>query len=411
MSAVTPPPVTPPPVTPVAGDRTAPPELGRLERRAWMVGLVAAALAAAGFLLDSGQFYRSYLVAWLLWAGVALGCLAVMLLHHLTRGAWGLVVRRVLEAAAGTMPVLALLFVPLLLGLGELYLWARPEQVAADELLRQKAAYLNPAGFIGRAVVYLGIWSFFALALARLSRRQDETGERGLFRRMRVLAAVGLPVYCLLATFASVDWLMSLDPHWYSSIFGVYFVGGHGVSAFAFLIPVALLLSRREPMSGVFQPRHFHDYGKLLLAFVMLWTYFALSQLLIIWSGHLPEEIPWYLARLRGGWQWVALALAGFHFALPFVLLLSRDLKRDARRLAAVAVLLLAMRWVDLYWLAAPSFGHGEHGAHGPLPHWLDPVTAVAVGGVWLAVFAGRLRRSPLLPVNAPGLAEAVAGK
>jgi hypothetical protein len=167
---------------------------------------------------------------------------------------------------------------------------------------------------------------------------------------------------------------MSLDPHWYSSLFGVYFLGGQAIAALAFVIPVALYLSRREPMSGAFKAVHFHDYGKLLLAFVMLWTYFALSQLLIIWSADLPEEITWYLERAQGGWKWISILLVLFHFLLPFLLLLSRDLKRNAQTLTRVAVLLLVMRWFDIYWLAAPSWQHGHLSFH-----WLDLATLVGV--------------------------------
>ncbi|MGB5388728.1 MAG: hypothetical protein WBP10_00980, partial [Thermoanaerobaculia bacterium] len=268
----------------------------------------------------------------------------------------------------------------------------------------QKAAYLNPTSFTLRGILYLAIWALFAFILSWLSLKQDRTAEPGLSRRMQMVAAPGLAIYCLLATFASVDWLMSLDPHWYSSVFGVYFIVGQGLSAMAFLIVMAVYLSQREPMGAVFRPLQFHDYGKLMLAFVMLWAYIAFSQLLIIWSANLPEEVGWYLERSYGAWKYVAILLALFHFLLPFVLLLSRDLKRDARRLSRVAILVLCMRFVDLYWLAAPSFGH-----EGLLFHWLDLATVLAVGGVWFALFTGQLRRRPLLPINDPLLEEALA--
>jgi hypothetical protein len=296
-----------------------------------------------------------------------------------------------------------LLFAPVLAGMSHLYPWARPA-AAADELLQHKTLYLNPFGFTIRSIFYLAVWSFIAALLARFSRQHDRSGEAGLLLRMRTLAAPGLGIYCLLATFASVDWLMSLDPHWYSSLFGVYFIVGHGLSALAFIVPVALYLSQREPLEGILKAHHFHDYGKLMLAFVMLWAYVAVSQLLIIWSGHLPEEIGWYLERGQGGWKWLSVALALFHFLLPFLLLLSRDVKRDARLLAGVALLVLAMRWFDLYWLAAPSFHH-----HGLGFHWLDLATLLGVGGLWLGWFCSRLQRGPLLPVNEPNLEEALS--
>ncbi len=384
-----------------------PPEgLSRLRSRAWAAAVVGIAASAVGFYLDRTQFFRSYLVAWLFWLGIALGCYAVALLHQLTRGGWGLMIRRALGAATRTLPLLAIAFVPIVLGMSEIYSWARPE-AAADPLIAAKGWYLNRSGFIWRAVAYFAIWGLPLWLLNRMSLRQDEEAGDRQFRRMRMIAAPALGLYCLAATFASVDWLMSLDPHWYSSLWGVSFIGGHAVSAFAFIILVALFLAGRPPLQGQFQARHFHDYGKLLLAFVMLWTYFQLSQLIIIWSGDLPEEVTFYLARVEGGWKYLSIFLALGHFLLPFVLLLSRDIKRDARRLAMVAGLLLAMRWFDLYWQAAPAFAHGE--SHGLHFHWLDLATLVALGGLWLAVYFGQLAKRPLLPKFEPYLKEALA--
>lgn len=386
----------------------APPEdLDRLRSRAWIICGVGIVASLMGYLLDTKQFYRSYLVAWLFWLCIALGCYAVALLHQLTGGAWGVMIRRILGAATRTLPVLALLFVPIIVGMQELYLWARPEVVAADELLQQKTWYLNSTGFVLRAVLYFAIWCLPMWLLNRLSLKQDEVVSDRLSRRMQIIAAPALGLYFLAATFASVDWLMSLDPHWYSSLYGVSFIGGHAVAAFAFVIPIALFLAQREPLREHLQARHFHDYGKLLLAFVMLWTYFQLSQLIIVWSGHLPEEVTWYIARTEGAWKWVSVALAIGHFALPFFLLLSRDLKRDARRLAWVALLLLVMRWFDLYWQAAPAFDHGDHGA-GLALHWLDLATLAGLGGLWFALFIGQLKSRPLLPAFEPYLKEAM---
>jgi hypothetical protein len=380
-----------------------PADLGRLQRLGWIFGALGVAASLAGYALQPGQFFHSYLVAWLFWLGIALGSLAIVMLHHLTRGGWGLMVRRTLEAATRTLPALAILFVPILLGMQAIFPWARPE-AADDPLIQQKAAYLNPTAFTLRGVLYLAIWALFAFLLSWLSLRQDRTGDLALFQRMKIVAAPGLAIYCLLATFASVDWLMSLDPHWYSSLFGVYFIVGQGLSALAFLIVMAVYLSQREPMEAVFKPHHFHDYGKLMLAFVMIWAYIAISQLLIIYSANLPEEVGWYLDRSHGAWLWVSVVLALFHFLLPFLLLLSRDLKRNAKLLSRVAVLVLVMRFVDLYWLAAPSFGH-----EGLAFHWLDVTTVIGIGGIWFALFTAQLKRRPLLPIRDPFLEEALA--
>jgi hypothetical protein len=387
-----------------AGDYSPPVEdLQALAKRALSAGVVGAAASGLGASLDPPQFFRSYLAAWLLWLGVALGCLAVQMLHHLSRGAWGLMIRRILEAASRTLPVLALLFAPLLFGLGDLYEWARPEEVARDHHLQHKVAYLNVPFFLVRVAVSFVVWIALAVVLSRLSAAQDRSADPALERRMRRCAAPGLALYCLTMTFMAVDLLMSLDPHWFSAIYGVYVIGGQAVSAMAITVVAALYLTRREPMAQVLSARHFHDWGKLLLAFTMLWSYFAFSQFLIIWSGDLPEETSFYRDRLGGGWNGVALVLVVFHFALPFVLLLSRELKRSAKKLAAVAVLLLVLRWVDLFWLIQPAFSPQELSAH-----WLDLAAPVGVGGIWVWRFARELGSRPLLPLNDPGLPAAL---
>ena len=387
-----------------AGDFTPPGEaLAGIERRAFAIGAFALVLAAIGGVLNPPQFFRSYLVAFVFCLGVPLGCFGIAMLHHVSSGAWGLMIRRILEAAARTLPWTALFFLPLLLGVGKLYPWADPARVAADPLLKHQAPYLNVQFFAIRAVIYFAIWMGLAYFLDGMSRREDVTRDPGMARRMRLVSAPGLALFCLCGTFASIDWLMSLDSHWSSTIYGFYVVGGQVVSALSFVILVALFLAMRRPMSGVFRPVHFHDYGKLLLAFVVLWAYFAVSQLIIMYQGNIAEEVTWYRGRLLGGWLPVTVLLFALHFALPFLLLLSRDLKRNVRRLSIVAGLLLAMRWLDVYWLAAPAFSP-DH----PHMHWLDLVLPVALGGVWVALFARQLRKRPLLPVGAPGLAEAL---
>jgi hypothetical protein len=381
----------------------APAAVDRIQRLALIAAGVGAVLCLLGLFLSPAYFFRAWLVGWVFWMGVALGCLAIFLLHHLTRGAWGLVVRRVLEAASRTLPLLLVLFLPITFGMRELYEWARPEVVRADELLQHKQAYLNVPGYFLRLIGYFLLWGAAAWLLNRMSLRQDETADPGLTRRMQLLAAPGIVGYCLAMTFASVDWLMSLQPHWFSTIYPVYMMGGQGLSALAFLIVVALFLSRREPLAGVIQPRHFHDWGKLLFAFVMLWAYFSFSQFLIIWSGDLPEEISFYRPRIVGGWGFLALAIVVFQFALPFGLLLSRDLKRDARRLAAVALGILVMRWADLLWQVEPAF-HERDVAF----YWLYLAAPAAIGGLWLFFFVRELKKRPLLPLNDPYLAEAI---
>jgi hypothetical protein len=317
-----------------------------------------------------------------------------------------MVIRRHLEAATRTLPYLTAAFLPIAAGLPSLYIWARPDVVAADPILQAKRAYLNVPFFLARAVFYFAVWNALAYILSRWSREQDEAGRQpiGSERKFRQLSAPGLMAYGLTITFASVDWVMSLDPHWFSTIFGVLFMGGQALSALGFAIGVLSLTSRHQPLSQVVEPSHFHDLGKLLFAFVMLWAYFAFSQFLIIWSGNLPEEIPWYLERLHGGWGVVALVIVIGHFVLPFLVLLSRDLKRNHRALAAVAIALVVMRLVDLIWMIAPRPGH-----HGFPIHWLDVTLPLALGAIWIALFVRELTRRTLLPVNDPYFEEVFA--
>jgi hypothetical protein len=395
--------MSPPASVATAAVAANPPDLSPWRRRCLATGVAAFAVLLVGRFLDPSQFYRSYLLGFSLWAGIALGCLGILMLQHLTGGAWGVVLRRILEAGAATLPVLFILFLPLTTGLRRLYPWADPEVVAHDELIRHKSAYLNAGGFLLRAMIYFALWSITALLLRRWSERQDRTGDPGLPDKLAKLSGAGIALYVIAMTFASVDWLMSLEPHWFSTIYGVFIVMGQVLSALAFAILVLAFLAGRAPLAGAVGARHFHDLGKLLFAFVMIWSYFAFSQFLIIWAGNLPEEIPWYLKRLAGGWQWVGLALVLFQFAVPFTLLLSSSLKRDPGRLARIAAILLAVRMLDMAWMIGPAFHPGRLAFH-----WMDVVAPVAVGGIWLALFLRYLASRPLLPLKDPFLMESI---
>lgn len=379
-------------------------DLDRLRGRALVIGAVGLVAVAAGFFVYRPAFFPAYLVGWLLWTGVAGGLLALGMLSHISGGAWGVMMRRVSEAAGRTLPFMLLFFVPLAFFLPELYPWARPEVVAHDALLQHKKIYLNPGFFLGRTALFLGLWSALGFWLSRLSHRYDETGDEADRVMMQRLSAGGLVVYILTGTLASVDWIMSLDPHWFSSLFGVSFVAGHGLAALAFIVPMMVFLSRRQPLRGLAGADLFHDYGKLMLAFTMLWAYFMVSQYLIIWSGNLPEEIIWYLHRNQHGWKTLSVLLVIGHFALPFILLLSADRKREPRRLLRVAVWVLAMRWLDYCWQVLPAF-ELEHG----IWVWvLALAAACGVGGIWLWLLLGQLRGRSLLPVREPILKEAL---
>jgi len=385
-----------------AAAHAVPPQLDRLQRGAAGAGALGLAACLLGAFLDPTQFFRSYLLAYLFWTGIGVGCMSIAMIHHLSGGAWGVVIRRILEAGARTLRFAALFFLPIAFGLSRVYEWARPE-AAHDEMLRHKALYLNPAFFLGRAALYFLIWAALAHFLNKWSLEMDRGPDPRLSRRLQALSGGGLVLMGLTITFSAVDWAMSLDPHWFSTIYGMLFMIGQALSALALVIVLVALIGNEPPLLGVVRPTTVHDLGKLLLAFVMVWAYFSFSQFLIVWSANLPEEIPWYIRRLHGGWQWLALVLVVFHFALPFLLLLSRDLKRNARMLGMVAAGVLLVRLVDLFWLVGPDMkGHG----HGLTLHWIDVAAALGVGGAWLWIFVGQLKDRPLLPLGEPELRE-----
>jgi hypothetical protein len=372
--------------------------------RALAAGVVGLVLSVAGlFLVSPNQFYRSYLWSFVFYLGISLGCMAWLMLQYLTGGAWGVVIRRPAEAAARTLPLMALLFIPVVIGIPNLYRWSHANVVAADEILQHKSTYLNVPFFLIRALVYFAGWNFLGWYLNRWSAVEDAEGGFRAHRKMAMIAGPGLVFWAFSITFMAVDWVLSLDPHWFSTMFGLLFMAGQGLSSMAFLVTLMILLYYRRPISEILTTRHLHDLGKFLLMMVMVWAYFSFSQFLIIWAGNLPDEIPWYLERLRGGWQYVALALVFGHFALPFALLLSRDLKKNFKYLGSLAIFILLMRYVDVFWLVAPDFEKGAFHIS-----WVDITAPIGIGGVWLAYFLMQLERRPLLPVNEPHLVEAL---
>jgi len=377
-------------------------DMRRWRKRAWIAGATALALCAIGGFFNADQFFRSYLWCYMFYIGVALGSTALLMLQYLTGGAWGMVIRRPCEAASRTLPVLAILFLPIAAGIPHLYRWSHADRVAHDPVLLHKAVYLNVPFFLIRAAVYFAGWLLIAHFLYKWSGEQDR-GDARAANRLAAISGPGLAFYGFSVTFMAIDWILSLDPDWFSTIFGLLFIAGEGLSALAVLICLLVILNNRAPLAGVLTHRHLHDVGKLLLAFVMVWAYFSFSQFLIIWAGNLPEEIPWYLERLRGGWGYIGLSLVFLHFALPFALLLSRDIKRNFKLLRAVAVLVIVMRFVDLYWLVAPDFRKGNFGVS-----WMDFLAPIGLGGIWLAAFLWQLERRPLMPVGDAELEEAL---
>jgi len=383
---------------------TPPASLDSLRQRSLIVGVAGLAAAGIGAFLNPGQFFHSYLLAFLFWLAAALGGLALSMLHHMTGGGWGVVLRRIFEAAARTLPWMALLFVPIAFGMKHLYPWTDTAMVAADHILSEKAAFLNTPFFLARAGIYFAIWCGLAFALSRWSAEQDRNADPAIGVRMQRASAGGLVIYVLSMTFASIDWAMSMEPHWFSTMYGFLFVIGQAIMGLSVAILAARRLSAEAPMNGVFHTGHFHDFGKLLFAFSMVWAYFSFSQFLIIWSANLPEEIPWYQHRLDHGWEYLAIALVAVHFVVPFAVLLSRKTKRNAAVLARMAMWMIAARALDLFFLIGP-----EAYPNGLAVSWVDLAAIVGLGGIWVSLFTANLKSRPLLPVHDRDFVHAIS--
>jgi hypothetical protein len=374
--------------------------------RSWIalgVGAVCLLLSFLGWIISPRQFFMSYLFAEMVWVGVALGCMAFLMIHYLTGGKWGWPVRRFFEAAANTLPLTAVFFIPLCFGIHYLYPWAMPARVAADHVLQHKHPYLSVPFFIARAAIAFAIWSGMAYLLNKWSREQDLTHDVAPMKKLRTLSGPGLVIYPLTITVIFVDWVMSLEPDWFSTMFPILVCIGQMLSGLAFVILLLAWLGPRTSLSEIISRQNFHHLGSLLLAFTMLWAYMAFSQLLVIWSGDLPHEISWYLHRIAGGWRWILVFLVLFHFFGPFFLLLSRQVKRSSVALAVIAGVMFGAHIVDNWWMVTPAFY--PHGLH---VSWLDFTSLFGIGGIWLFFFVRNLETKPLVPMNDPRFAVAV---
>jgi hypothetical protein len=380
-------------------DVAAPADVARWRQRWTAVAVLASVLTLISAFTSFEHFLRGYLIGYMWVLGIALGSLALLMTQHLSGGFWGLVIRRPLEAATRTLPALAVLFIPIAIGMKHLYHWAHADVMAHDHVLQEKAWWLNTPGWFVRALIYFAIWIGLSLVLNRWSALQDSPTDPRFSQRYKAVASVGIILYVFSITLASIDWVMSLDPHWNSTIFGLIFVAGQALSALSFCTAMLILLMRTTRLSEIVKPGQLHDLGKLMLAFTMLWAYFSFSQWLIIWSGNLPEEIGWYLNRIRGGWGAVALLLVILQFALPFMLLLSRDLKRHGRTLLPLALFIIFMRGVDLFWMVVPNFPDTVRNFQF---HWAYLVAPIALLGVWIVLFFTYLRTRPLIPLYEP---------
>jgi hypothetical protein len=396
------------PATAIHLDLTPPPVVKKISQRSLVVGVVFSVIAVVGiFVFPNGrdQFYHAYLLGFMAWLGVALGSMAILMIRHLTGGGWGMVIRRILGAAMRTQPLLAVLFIPIILGIHKLYIWAQPLDNIADKHLREHLqditkTYLTANGFIIRAVFYFAVWNLLSFLLSMWSKQTDRPGAPDNTPRFKAVSGPGLILYGFTISFAAIDWVMSLDPSWVSTIFGLVILIGQVLSAMCFAVVVERILFNYKPMSELLKPDFVHDHGKWMLAFTMVWAYFNFSQWLIIWAGNLPSEITFYLTRLNGGWGYIGLILVLFHFVVPFVILLSRPFKRNIRKLVWLAVWLMLMRYVDLFWIIEPNFSKTLSLT------WADVVVPIAIGGFWLAYFFHNLNALPLLPVYDPSANE-----
>jgi hypothetical protein len=377
--------------------------IGRAQMPALVVGIIGILGAAVGAFVDTPEFFRAWLAPFVYWFLIAAGALAVLCLQYVTGGEWGVLIRRPLGAAARTLPIFLLLGLPLIFGLPHIYEWANHDKVAHDLLLQKKQLWLNPMGWGIRALVYFALMALWGWRLRQLSLDFAKTRSPYTELTRRKWAASGILVMVMVLTFTSIDWVMSLEPKWYSSMFGIAFTVGAGLSAFAFVTFFLTTISRTQAMTDILKPNHFRDLGNLMLAFTMLWAYTNFSQFLLIWYGNIKEETPYYLKRMHGGWGWMALVLIVFHFFLPFFMLLMRNIKDRPGTIAVVTVIILAMRFVDIYWLVGPAH-YGEH-FH---MSWITPLAFLGIGGLWLAAFIWQLKGQTIIPIHETWVEEAI---
>lgn len=376
---------------------------GKFGTRMLIVGGIGFLLSILGWVMESERFFHAYLTAFVFWTSIGLGGLFFTMLHHLVGARWSVVIRRISESIMMVLPYMAALVIPALLGMHTLYHWSHADAVAHDELLQAKSGYLNPTFFVIRTVIFFAIWAFVAMKLHKLSLQQDKGDTPAIGDAMRRTSAWGMLLFAVSVTYSGYDWLMSLNPHWFSTIFGVYFFAGGLLAVIAFMTLVVLALQRKGILTDTITVEHYHDLGKLMLAFTIFWTYIGFSQYFLIWYGNIPEETVWYLDRWKGSWQFVSMVILFGHFVLPFIVLLFRATKRTPFLLWGIASWILLMHWVDMYWLVYPTLLK-----EGASISWIEPATMLFVSGVFLWGFWGRFSRHPLVPVQDPKLAGSI---
>ena len=377
--------------------------IARAQMPSLVIGIIGAIACLAGFVINRDEFFKAYLPSYIFWFEINAGALAILMLQYVTGGEWGVLIRRPLGAAARSMFVMVLFFIPIAIGAPHIYPWANPDIVAHDSVLQAKQIYLNVPFWLGRAAFFFACWLLWAWRIRALSLRfyEDRSPETELARRK--WAALGLPMIVLTLTFCSIDWVMSLEPKWYSSMFGITFVVSCGLSAYAYVTFLLTQLAKTKAMAGILKPSHFRDLGNLMLAFVMFWAYTGFSQFLLIWYGNIREEVPYYLKREHGMWGFIALTLILFHFFLPFFMLLMRSIKDRPQTIAIVAVIILAMRYVHTYWLIGPAY-YGDRFYFS----WMSVAALLAISGIWFWVFVNQLKGQTIIPIHETWVDEAI---
>jgi hypothetical protein len=372
-------------------------------KKALIAGIIGVAISIAGFVVNKGYFFHSYLTSWAFGSTIGLGGLFFVMLHHLVDATWSVVLRRIAENVMSSLMMVTPFFIPIFFGLHDLYHWTHADIVAADPLLQGKAPYLNIGFFIVRALVYIGAWLFLVWRLYKISISEDKSFDSSLTAKMRKLCAPGMLIFAATITFSSFDWYMSLDAHWYSTIFGVYIFGGAVISSLSFITLITIYLRQKGVLADIVSFEHFHDLGKLMFAFTVFWGYIAFAQYFLIWYANIPEETIWYHARWAGSWQFFSLVLVFGHFVLPFMVLISRGAKRNLKTMKIMAIWLLIMHWVDLYWVIMPNFTDNVWASI-----WIDLGTMLTISGFGLWYFWKKLASKPVIPINDPKLEASI---
>ena len=381
------------------------PTIDRAQRNALIIGGLGLIALIIGMVLSPKTGFQSYLWAYIFWSGLTLGCLGIYLMHNVVGGNWGVVIRRFLESGIRTLPLIAVGIIPVIIGmyLGNLYIWTNPDYVKATTSVAVKHGYLSEWFFVLRLIGYFAIWFIWGFRLLRLSDEQDRTGdpERHIEGRMKRFSAPGLVLFVFTSSWAFIDWIMSLQPEWYSTIFPWWFTMGQVLLTFSFVVALLILFEKSKPFAGLISFQHYNDLANLMLCFTMLWAYMGFGQFLLVWAENLPDEIPWFLRRFSNGWGYLAFFIAIFHFFVPFLLLLMRFVTRNPKLLYWVCIWIIAIRIVDVFWVVIPSFAGRDRYL---VITWTDVVAAIGIGGIWIALFLWHLKARPLLPLHDPRL-------